>query len=86
MGFEPRKIRLLGRPTFRLSYWTLLRVKWKRFLHSYMLRLLAPSEGWRRVRGCLLSAPLGTLRGSEGRRTDPPRAAGGGPLGSEGTL
>ena len=43
-------------------------------------------SGWRRLRGWSLSAPLGALRGSEGRRADPPRAGGGGPLGSEGTL
>ena len=41
---------------------------------------LGPSEGWRRVRGCSLSVLLGTLRGSEGRCTDPSRAACGGPL------
>ena len=38
LGFEPQKIRLLGRSTFRLSYWALLRVRLKRSLHTCILK------------------------------------------------
>ena len=38
LGFEPQMIRLLGRSTFRLSYWALLRVRLKRFLYTCILK------------------------------------------------